>query len=119
MRSQMPLAPCEPAYDVTVHIVLDDFGRKFGRTYVETDERQTDENAIIENIIAGEYSYPQRVIAFNTAEGWSRDVTEDIARLVADRVSSEQRTLLKSTQEFLQRVLGHLGYSARVTWRRV
>ena len=36
--------------------------------------------AIIENILSGQYSHPLRVISFNTAEGWSRDVTEDIAR---------------------------------------
>jgi hypothetical protein len=40
MRSQTPLAPSEPAFDVTVHIVLNDFG-PLGRAYVETDE--TDE----------------------------------------------------------------------------
>ena len=30
-------------------------------------------------ISGGEYSNPVRVVAFNTAEGWSRDVTEDIS----------------------------------------
>jgi hypothetical protein len=27
----------------------------------------------------GQYSHPVRIVAFNTAEGWSRDVTVDIA----------------------------------------
>ena len=91
--------------DVTVHIVLDDFGEQ-GRAYVETDETRADESTVIENIIAGAYSRPLRVVAFNTAEGWSSDVTEDIAWAISDRVHIEQRTLTKSTQEFLQRVLG-------------
>jgi hypothetical protein len=30
------------------------------------------------NILSGQYSCPLRVVALNTAEGWSRDVTEDM-----------------------------------------
>jgi hypothetical protein len=29
--------------------------------------------------VEGQYSHPVRIVAFNTAEGWSRDVTIDIA----------------------------------------
>jgi hypothetical protein len=100
------LAPAEPADDVTVYLVLDDFGERLGRAYAETDEAKADENTIIENFIGGEYSCPVRVVAFNTAEGWSRDVTEDIARAVADRARSQWSTLTTPTQEFLERVLG-------------
>ena len=76
MRNRTPLAPGEPAFDVTVHIVLNDFGDRLGRAYCETDEAAADEAGVIENISDGEYSRPMRVVAFNTAEGWSRDVTE-------------------------------------------
>jgi hypothetical protein len=41
---------------------------------------------VIRNLIAGEYSDPVRVVCFNTAEGWSRDVTEDIARDIKEWV---------------------------------
>ena len=34
---------------------------------------------------AGEYSNPVRIVAFNTAEGWSRDVTVEIADEVRRR----------------------------------
>jgi hypothetical protein len=40
---------------------------------------------VVNNISDGEYSNPVRVVAFNTVEGWSRDVTEDIARALLDR----------------------------------
>jgi hypothetical protein len=45
------------------------------------------------------------VVAFNTAEGWSRDVTEDIAVAVMNRVRSERRVIGKAAQLFLERVL--------------
>ena len=37
MRSQTPLAPDQSAFDVTVHIVINDFG-PLGIAYCETDE---------------------------------------------------------------------------------
>ena len=99
------LTPLVPDGDITVHIVLNDFG-DLGRAYVETDEAAADEATIVDNILSGQYSHPLRVVAFNTAEGWARDVTEDIAVAVMNRVRSEQRSIGKVAQEFLERVLG-------------
>ena len=103
MRTQTPLAPREP--DVTVHIVLNDFG-PLGRAYVETDEAEADEATMVENILSGQYSHPVRVVALNTPEGWARDVTEDIARVVLSKVRSEHRSIGIAAREFLVRVLG-------------
>ena len=57
MRNQAPLAPGQPASDVTVYIVLNDFG-PLGRAYCETDEDEADEETIVENILTGQYSHP-------------------------------------------------------------
>jgi hypothetical protein len=102
MRSQTPLAPREP--DVAVHIVLNDFG-PLGRAYLETDEAEADEATIIENILSGQYSHPVRVVAFNIAEGWVRDVTEDTAIALLSLARSEQRSIGKVAQEFLDGAL--------------
>jgi hypothetical protein len=104
MRNQTPLAPREP-FDVTVHMVLNDFGQ-LGRAYVETGEAEADEATIIENILNGEYSHPLRVVAFNTTEGWARDVTEEMARAVLEHARREDRSIGKAAQEFLEWVLG-------------
>jgi hypothetical protein len=44
------------------------------------------------------------VVAFNTAEGWSRDVTEDIARALLEREAREG-DLSESAKKFVERVL--------------
>jgi len=103
MRNQTPLAPREP--DVAVYLVLNEFG-PLGRAYVETDEAEADEATIVANILSGHYSHPVRVVAFNVAEGWARDVTEDIANAVVSRAQSEQRSLGTVQREFLERVFG-------------
>jgi hypothetical protein len=105
MRTQTPLAPGQSTFNVTVYIVLNDFG-PLGRAYCETDETDSDEETVVENILSGQYSHPLGVVAFNGAEGWARDVTEDIARAVLDRVRSEHRSIGLAAQEFLVRVLG-------------
>jgi len=100
-----PLAPGKLTDDVTIHIVLNDFGNKLGRAFVETDEAEADEWTIVSKIFRGEYSNPVRVVALNIAEGWSRDVTEDIAQAVIERGRTENY-FSKSAKEFVERTLG-------------
>ena len=47
MRDPTPLAPSHSAFDVTVYLVLTDFGR-LGRSYVETDKAQGQSATIVE-----------------------------------------------------------------------
>ena len=39
----------------------------------------------------GQYFDPARIVAFNTAKGWSRDVSEELANEVAERLAVERR----------------------------
>jgi hypothetical protein len=41
--------------------------------------------------LEGQYSNPVRIIAFNVAEGWVRDGSEDIAREIRQRCADEER----------------------------
>jgi len=38
-----------------------------------------DGETLIRDLLEGQYRRPPRIVAFNTAKGWSRDVTVDIA----------------------------------------
>ena len=107
MDTETPLAPRQHQYDVTIYIVLDQFGGAFGRAYRETDESYADEHTTIDRISDGKYSRPVRVVAFNIHEGWSRDVTEEIALKLLD-LSGEGRMLCATAREFVERVTGKL-----------
>jgi hypothetical protein len=75
--------------DQTVYIVGDDFGRN-GRCYREVDLEAADLETVITDLLEGQYKNPFRVVAFNTAEGWSQDVSEDIAQELRDVPSAIQ-----------------------------
>jgi hypothetical protein len=76
MRTSPSIAPHRSDQDT--YLVLDDLGW-IGLAWRETDEEGTDRETLIRDLLAGNYNDPVRMVAFNTAEGWSRDVTVDIA----------------------------------------
>jgi hypothetical protein len=93
--------PLIPGFDFEVCVVLDDFGPA-GRAYREADEDKADRETVIRNIMRGEYERPLRVVAFNTAEGWSRDITEDIGREIVERAHRAGETLSGSAAAFVE-----------------
>jgi hypothetical protein len=88
--------------DVTVYLVVNDFG-SLGRAFVETDIAEADRETVIRNFLSGQYSSPLRVVAFNTAEAWSRDVSEDIADEVLERAFDADDNLSEDTKRFIDR----------------
>jgi hypothetical protein len=115
MRSAAPTGPgLVPSFDVTVYLVLDDFG-KIGRAYREADEEKSDLETVIQGMLVGEYKKSVRVVAFNSAEGWSRDVSEDIAWEVLNRASSGGPSLPPSTHNFVAFHVGELTATGRRT----
>jgi hypothetical protein len=98
MRTSPSIAPHGPEQDT--YLVLDDFGR-LGRTWRETDENATDRETLIRDLVEGEFINPVRIVAFNTAEGWCRDVTVDIAEELHRRLV-EYGEIAESAIQFME-----------------
>ena len=81
--------------------------RPSGRAYVETDSEYADLEATISGFLEGQYSNPVRIVAFNTAERWSEDVSEDIAQELRRRCDLQLRDLPSTIQDFVERHEGH------------
>ena len=75
MRASPSIAP---GTDRDVYLVLDDFG--LGCAWRETNVEDTDLEAVIDDLLEGQYGNPVCVIGFNVSEGWVRDVSEAIAK---------------------------------------
>lgn len=85
--------------DETVYFVTDDLG-ELGQVWRETDIEATDLETVIGDVLSGQYSRPVRVVAFNTAEQWSRDVAEVIAREVRRRSDMQDVELAEGVEAF-------------------
>ena len=92
-----------PEANQDTYLVLEDFGGRLGRAWRATDEEDTDRKTLIRNLMDGQFDNPVRIVAFNTAEGWSRDVTMDIADELRRRFA-EYDEVPASVQEFLETV---------------
>jgi hypothetical protein len=87
--------------DRDVYLVLDDFGGRLGRAWRETDEDSTDRQTVVTDLLDGQYFDPVRVVAFNTGEGWSRDVSEEIADEIVQQCAQDGDEIPPSLQGFV------------------
>ena len=95
-----PSPSITPSNDQDIYLVLDDFGA-IGCAWRETNVQDTELESVITDLLEGQYRNPIRVIGFNTAEGWSRDVSEDVARELNRRWVGQDRELPLFLHEFV------------------
>lgn len=69
--------------DQTVYLVVDRLSS--GSVYRETEVERADFDLVIADLLSGQFNDPVRVVAFNTLEHWSDDVSADIAREIQIR----------------------------------
>jgi hypothetical protein len=95
-----------PNDNETVYLVAEDFG-SLGRAWREADYDTTDLETVIQDLLSGQYNNPIRVVAFNTAERWSEDVSEDVALELRRRCDLQLRNVPSSVQDFVERHEAH------------
>jgi len=88
--------------DRSVYLVLDDLGRQ-GCVWRESDAETADLETVIRDLLTGQYTDPVRVVAFNTAEYWSEDVSADVAHELRRRCDLQQRDIPFFLQDFVDR----------------
>jgi hypothetical protein len=67
-------------------------------------------------MLDGQYTNPVGVFCFNTEEGWSRDVSGDVARELRRRCDLTGRVVPSGVAEFVER---HGGPSRQLTLRLI
>jgi hypothetical protein len=91
--------------DQNVYLVADDLGQ-LGGVWTEAPINRADLETVIQNLLTGQFKSPIRVVAFNTAEEWSRDVSVDVAHELRRRCDQQQRDIPFFLQEFVDRYEG-------------
>jgi hypothetical protein len=100
-------------HDQNFYIVVNNYG-KLGPAFAETDLGEADLETAISDLMSGQYDDPVRVVAFNTAEHWSEDASEDVAREIMRRFDVAGGALPSSLAAFVD---SHLGPDRQLTLR--
>ena len=93
-----------PNTEHATYLLLDEVGQ-YGNLWRETAEDEANEDTIAQWIIEGQTSHPVKIVAFNTEEGWSRDVTHQIATKLFD-LNQKGVALGSAARDFVERVTG-------------
>ena len=103
----MPAAPPSAALPVPapLYFVECDFGR-IGRTFIECDRDRSSHAQVVGDIAAGEIERPLVVLEVIEAENACRDVTEDIAREVHERLRRQGSGCPARLRDFIDRYVG-------------
>ena len=88
--------------DQTIYLVTDNFASS-GSGYRETEIERVDLEAIISDLLSGQFNDPVRVVAFNTLEHWSEDLSAEIAGEIQTRCDIAGEGVPDHLQDFVER----------------
>jgi hypothetical protein len=94
-------------------LVIDDLGH-LGLIYCESDVETADVETVIADLLDGQYFNPVSVICFNVDEGWSRDISAQVAAELRRRCDLQAGDVPSSVQDFVER---HEGRSRQLSLR--
>ena len=87
--------------DETVYLVIDSFGTN-GTVYRETEIEKADVETIVGDLLSGQYNSPVRIVAFNTLEHWSKDVSSEVAAEIQTRCDMDGVPVPEHLTDFVQ-----------------
>jgi hypothetical protein len=85
--------------DQTIYLVVDRL--RHGSVYRETEVERIDLETIIADLMSGQFNDPVRVVAFNTLEHWSEDVSKQIADEIQTRCDIEGVAVPEHVSDFV------------------
>ena len=92
-------------HDQTFYIVVNNYG-ELDPAFAETDLGEADLETTISDLMSGQYSDPDRVVAFNISEHWSEDASEHVAREIMRRLDLAGVALPSSLAAFVDTQAG-------------
>ena len=85
--------------DQIVYLVVDRL--RTGKVYRETEIERVNLDTVISDLLTGQFSDPVRIVAFNTLEHWSDDVSIDVAEEILCRSDIEWVEIPEHLRNFL------------------
>jgi hypothetical protein len=88
--------------DRTIYIVVDGCASS-GCGGQETRVEREDFETVVSEFIAGQFRDPVRVLAFNTLEHWSQDLSTEVAREIQTRCDIDGIPVPEHVRDFFER----------------
>lgn len=85
--------------DETIYLVVDRFSRR-GEFDRETEVERPDVETIVAELMSGRFNDPVRVIAFNTLEHWTKDISAEIVAEIRVRCDIEGEEMPEYIRDF-------------------
>jgi hypothetical protein len=96
--------------DQTVYLVVEASGpRSFAR---ETAVERADIETVIAELLSGRFSSPLRVLAFNTLEHWTDDLSGEVAQEIQCRCDIDRRDVPVYLEDFVDANIKRMGRPA-------
>jgi hypothetical protein len=93
-----PLVPF--GADQTIYLVVDSVDGR--NTTQEIELERADFETVVAALLAGEFSAPIRVIAFNTLEHWNRDISQVVAEEIRTLCDIECNAVPEHLSDFVE-----------------
>ena len=87
--------------DQTVYLVVDSFGSR-DAVYREAEFERADLETAICDLLAGRFNNPVRVIAYNTLEHWTEDVSAQVAASIQSRCDIDGQPVPEHLRDFVE-----------------
>jgi hypothetical protein len=99
--------------DQTVYVVVEGDGRQAitGQDAIE----RTDVETVVTDLMSGRFNDPIRIVAFNTLEHWSSDISAEIALEIQSRCDSDGLDVPQYLATFMEM---HIDPTRHLTRRR-
>ena len=97
MREFPPVVPY--GADQTIYLVVEGSGQQGTLRKTERPDIET----VIADLLSGQFNDPIEVVAFNTLEHWTDDLSRDVAREIRCRCDIEGRDVPVYLDEFVGR----------------
>jgi hypothetical protein len=85
--------------DETIFVVIENAGAAGG---VEREAERSDLETVVADLLAGQFEDPVRVLAFNTLEHWSKDLSAAVAREIQARCDSDGVPVPDHLKDFVE-----------------
>jgi hypothetical protein len=87
--------------DQPIYLVVDSFGDKEGPVYREVEFERADLDAAIGELLAGGFNNPVRMIAYNTLEHWTEDISAQVAAEIQSRCDMDGQPVPEHLKDFV------------------